>query len=49
MYGATLCEIADSTDKNCGNESKNPFKIKYLIFNVYFKKLTFLNLKKVKI
>ena len=44
MYGATLCKIAASTDTNCGIESKNRLKREYLIFNVYFKKLTFGNL-----
>ena len=42
MYGATLFKIAASKDKNCGNESKNRLKSKYLIFSMYIsRKLTF--------
>ena len=45
MYGATLCKIAGSTDKNCGNESKNRMKSKYLRLSIYIsKKLKFENL-----
>ena len=45
MYGATLYKIAASTDKNCGNESKNRMKSKYFIFSMrIFKKLRFWNL-----
>ena len=53
MYGASMCNIAASTDKNCGNKSKIRTKSKYFKFSMYIsKKLIFWNLtngKRVKI
>jgi hypothetical protein len=49
MYGASVCKIAASTDKNWGNDSKNRLQIKYLIFSMYIsRKLTFWNLTDIK-